>query len=304
MTRIRKILWSVALVFVVGAAFVFAVSWSVSEEFIHPEYKPSPRGGLDKYPLPVEEVTFASRDGLKLAGWFVSGSNGAAILLAHGRGTNRVWMLPHADYLHRAGFSVLLLNFRYHGESEGEAETLGAREQGDVAAAVEYLQTRPEVDPERIGVLGGSLGATSAILAAAEMPAIKGVVAQIPFTSINGILCHTFEWFTPWPCFPFAPVTKAIVEFRAGVDLDGVAPIEAIGKISPRPVFLIDEGRDDMFPRDSVEDLYAAAGEPKEFWMVPEAAHGKAWDTEPEEYKRRVLAFWRKTFGMDESSPD
>ncbi len=209
-------------------------------------------------------------------------------------------MLPHADYLYRAGFSVLLFDFRYRGESEGDAQTLGAKESWDIQSAVDYLKTRPDVDPERIGVHGSSLGAASAILAAAEKPEIKGVVAQIPFTSINGILCHSFKEKFGLPCFPFAHVTVWITELRLGVDFDKVAPVEVVGKISPRPILLIDEGLDALFPCNSVETLYEAAGDPRMFWSVPDAKHGKARETAPEEYERRVLAFWRETLGISE----
>ena len=165
---------------------------------------------------------------------------------------------------------------------------------------VDYLKTRPDVDPERIGVQGNSLGAASAILAAAKKPEITGVVAHIPFTSINDILCHSFknELGFGLPCFPFAHVTKWTAELRLRVDLDKIAPVEVIGRISPRPVFLIDEGMDTVFPSNSVETLYVAAGDPKTFWTVPDATHGKGWETAPEEYERRVLVFWRQTFGI------
>ena len=79
----------------------------------------------------------------------------------------------------------MLFDFRYRGESEGDAQTLGVKESWDIQSAVDYLKERPDVDAERIGVQGGSLGAASAILAAAEKSEIKGVVAQIPFASIN-----------------------------------------------------------------------------------------------------------------------
>ena len=287
--------------FLLGTAFVtitiFAVGWYASEEVIHPPEDPSPYSP-EQYNLPLEKVHFQSRDGLRLAGWFVAGTNGATVVLAHGRGGYKDWMLPHADYLYRAGFSVLLFDFRYRGESEGDAQTLGAKESRDIQSAVDYLKTRPDVDPGLIGVQGNSLGAASAILAAVETTEIQGAVAEIPFTSINDILCHSFKHEFGLPCFPFAWVTKWISESRLGIDFDKVAPVETINKISPRPVFLIDEGLDKLFPCDSVEVLYKAGGDPKMFWSVPEATHGKAWETNPEEYERRVLAFWRQTFRL------
>jgi fermentation-respiration switch protein FrsA (DUF1100 family) len=207
-------------------------------------------------------------------------------------------MLPHADYLYRDGFSVLMFDFRYRGESEGDEQTLGAKEPWDIEAAVNYLKKRPDVDPRRIGVQGDSLGAAAAILAAAETLEIKGVIADIPFKSLSSVIDHSFTHLVGLPSFPFAPVSKFICELRLWVDLDDVAPIKVIGEISPRPVFLIDNLKDDLFPSDSVERLYAAAREPKQLWQIPGAPHGKGWETAPEEYERRVLTFWRETFGI------
>ena len=289
-----------AAAIVVGVVVALAaVGWYASEQVIHPPPDPPKPAPFD---LPLETVHFQSRDGLRLAGWFIPGTNGATVVLAHGMGGYKDWMLPHADYLHKAGFSSLLFDFRYRGESEGDAQTLGAKESWDIQSAVDYLKTRPDVDPERIGIQGNSLGAASAILAAAEKPEIKGVVAQIPFTGTKYILCHFFKNEFGLPCFPFAHVTKWTTELRLGVDLDKIAPVEVIGRISPRPVFLIDEGMDTVFPCNSVETLYVAARDPKMFWMVPDATHGQAMEKAPEEYQKRVLAFWRDTLGIVQTS--
>ena len=298
MTRWRKVYLAAAIVIGLGVVLVAAVGWYASDKAIHPKPEPSPYRPEDYANLPLEDVHFQSRDGLKLVGWFVPGKSSATIVLAHGRGGYKDWRLPDADYLYRAGFSVLLFDFRYSGESEGDAETLGAKESWDIQSAVDYLMTRRDVDPERIGVQGGSMGAAAAILAAAERPEIKGVVAWIPFTSASHVLCHFFEYEFGMPCFPFAHVTKWFSELRVGVDLDRIAPVEVIGQISPRPVLLIDDGLDAVFPCNSVELLYDAAKAPRDFWSVADASHGEAWKKDPEEYERRVVAFWRQTFGM------
>lgn len=298
----RKVYWAAAGVCVAAAIVVLAGGWIGCERGLRQNQM------ADKYTLshfdlpPPEAVSFQTRDGLRLAGWFLPGSNGATVVLVHGRGGSRTRMLPHADYLHRGGFSVLLFDLRYQGESEGEEATLGAKEVWDVKAAVRYVATRPDVDPERIAVQGGSLGAVSAILAAAETPEIKGVVAEIPFTDLRAAIAHAFEHpreGVGLPSFPFEPISTFFCEARLGVDLDAVAPLSVIGMISPRPIFLIDDLEDDLFPSDSVELLYQAAREPKELWPIP-ARHGQGWETTPEEYERRVLAFWRRTFGIVE----
>jgi fermentation-respiration switch protein FrsA (DUF1100 family) len=288
--------WVGAAILLIGAAGVLSVAWYACEILTHPKLEASPYRPSD-YNLELEKVRFKSLDGLPLTGWFVRGANGATIILAHGMGSDWKKFLPHADYLHNAGYSVFMFDFRYRGEHEGKEFTGGAREYWDIIGAVNYLKTRPDVDMTRIGVLGGSAGAASAIIAAAETAEIKGVIAQIPFTSVGRILNHTFPKLTGLPSFPFAPITRVLCELRFGVDLRETSPIKVVEKISPRPIFFVDEGRDHLFPCDSVEDLYNAARDPKEFWMVPEAEHGRAREARPEEYRRRVLAFWQKVFG-------
>ena len=83
---------------------VGAIGWVGCERGIHPERDPQVYH-LSRFNLPgLEKVHFKSRDGLRLAGWFVRGTNGATIVLAHGRGGDKTWRLPHAEFLHRDGF--------------------------------------------------------------------------------------------------------------------------------------------------------------------------------------------------------
>ena len=287
---------------VVAAAVVIVatISWIGCELGIHPEREPEAYT-FSQFNLPLpEEIHFKSRDGLRLTGSFFPGTNGATIILTHGRGGNRTWMLPHANYLHGDGFSILTFDFRHHGESEGDESTFGAKESWDIEGAILHLKKRPDVDSERIGVQGISLGASSAILAAAEVSEIKGVVAEIPFKSLSSVIDHSFGRLVGLPSFPFATGSKLICELRLDIDIEDVAPVKVISKISPRSVFLIDPLEDNLFPADSVEVLYEAAREPKLLWQIPGAPHGRSggWETTPVEYERRVLAFWRQTFGI------
>jgi hypothetical protein len=136
----------------IAASVVLAIGWYASEQVIHP---PEDEGAVSPA-VSTESVTFTSRDGIKLAGWFVRGTNGSTVILAHGRGTDHRPMLADAELLSANGFSVLLFDFRYRGESEGDAQTLGAKETWDVESAVDYLKTRSDVDASRIGVHGNS----------------------------------------------------------------------------------------------------------------------------------------------------
>ena len=277
---------------------VLAVAWIASGTIIHPPADKSPYN-LSHYEIAgLEEVEFIAQDGVTLRGWFVPGSNGATVVLCHGRGGNREWMLPEAEYLHRAGFSVLLFDFRHRGMSEGNQQTLGAKEAWDIQAAVKYLGGRKDVDGARIGVQGNSMGAVAAILAAAETPGIRGVVGEIPFSSAHAVMNHTYPKLVGLPSFPFAPVTWWLVEMRTGVDYDALNPAGVVNQIKGRPLFLIDNLQDEVFPPNSVELIYEAVEEPKQLWQI-DCLHGAGRESQPEEYERRVVKFWRETLGID-----
>ena len=108
-----------------------------------------------------EEVSFPTQDGLQLAGWFIPPANdmdGATIIYVHGLGSNRGDLLEQAALLSNQGFGALLFDLRNHGKSQGEITTLGYMESKDVRAAVDYLLSRSDVNPHRIGLVGISMG--------------------------------------------------------------------------------------------------------------------------------------------------
>jgi dipeptidyl aminopeptidase/acylaminoacyl peptidase len=118
-----------------------------------------------------ESVTFPARDGLQIVGWYIPSQNGAAVTLAHSFSSHRAMTLPVAAMLAEAGYGVLMFDLRAHGESEGDLFTLW-QAGDDVLGAVDYLQGRPEVDSNRIGVWGFSAGAVASVHAAAQSDAI------------------------------------------------------------------------------------------------------------------------------------
>ncbi|WP_447969880.1 alpha/beta hydrolase [Nitrospira sp. M1] len=293
----RLSIWIGVVILILATGATVGGSWLGCDQGIHPVRVP------DKYllsefalPSPVH-IRFPSQDGLQLAGWFFTGNSRATIVLVHGRRGSRAWMLPDAAYLHKAGYSVFLVDLRYRGDSEGEHSTFGAMETKDVEAAIAYLTTRSDVDPERIGVQGTSLGGVTAILAAANTPAVKGVVAESPFKDLHSAIDYAFQHEkegVSLPKFPFLTISKQICQARLGVDFEEINPASVIASISPRPVFLIDTTLDDLIPPGSVDRLYEAARNPKTLWKV-KAQHGKGWETSPDEYEHRVVAFWKHT---------
>jgi fermentation-respiration switch protein FrsA (DUF1100 family) len=180
---------------------------------------------------------------------------------------------------------------RNRGRSGGGATTLGALEAIDLISAVDYLMTRDDIDKDRLGALGVSLGGATTLLAAASDTRIKAVVDDSGFSDAPGVIATSFEHFIGLPAFPFAPLTVAISEFRAGVSLRQLRPVDVVGRISPRPLFIIHCMADRVVPAEHSKRIFEAAKEPKQAWWIPTGGHIDGHVVAPQEYERRVIEF-------------
>ena len=130
--------------------------------------------------LAVEDLTFPGPDGA-LSGWLVRGRPGApAVVLVHGFKSSREEMVGYARFLNAGGYGVLLFDTHGCGRSDGATIGLGATEPRDISAAVAAVATR--TGAAKVAVLGISLGAGAAILAAAGDRAIGAVIADSAWT--------------------------------------------------------------------------------------------------------------------------
>jgi uncharacterized protein len=248
---------------------------------------------LPQTSLDFREATFPSRDGLTLFGRFTPGRNHATIILLHGLGGTGADMLLHAELLVQAGYGVFLMDLRAHGSSDGGLSTYGLREADDVAGAVDYLLTRVDVNGQKIGALGISLGAQAALRGALKSEHIRALVLEglNPSTlSDHGGRPNSLQ---RWLNYPVNWLYYHVYEFMLGGRDTGV--LEIIGKIAPRPIFFIASGpRDIYFSRL----FYTAANEPKELWELPGGRHGAAILQGAQEYQARVLAFFGKALDV------
>ena len=273
------------------------IAWIISQGILHPPRKEEDHG-LDDFDLPAEDVAFPSRDGTPLAGWFIPSPDGGpspGIVLSHGWSRSRAELLPHANFLHRAGFAVLAFDYRHRGESGGDAITMALREPDDLRGALDALSARPEVDAERVGVLGMSMGSVIAILVAAGDERVRALLAECPYSSQDAIMTRSLRHYYHLPSFPVAPLAKWIIERRLGEPLDVTEAVDAVREISPRPLFFIAAENDAVIGSEETERVFEAAGEPKRFWLIPGAEHACGWQAAPEEYERRVVAFFQET---------
>jgi len=244
--------------------------------------------------MPYEDVTITDSDGLKLVGWFVPSQNGAVIIMQHGYKSTRQELLEEAQMMHKHGYGILLSTVRAHDYSEGETITFGMKEVNDMEAWYQYLISRPDVDKNKIGELGNSFGGMLVIQHTAQNKNIKAVVADSAFSSLNDTVSKSVTYFTNLPAFPFAPLIVFWAERETGFKLEDIDTKKWIVQISPRPVFLMQGGRDIIISTDSGQKLYDAAGEPKELWYDPALGHVAFDDERAVEFERRVSQFFDK----------
>ena len=289
---------SVALLLGLTVALL-AIGWVGSERAIHPEL-PDDIPSRAAFDLPLQDVSFLARDGTRIAGWFVpaavASTRGApTIVLMHGYGSVREETLPHAEYLHEAGYNALLFDFRASGESDGDAVTIGGFEQEDALGALDYLEARGDIDTTRVGFQGISMGAAVAIMAAIGDDRVAGVVAESPFKDVPAEIAASFEERIGLPAFPFAPITVWITEQRVGIEAEDIAPIRVVAGLE-RPLLIIENELDTSIAPGSARAVFEAAAEPKEHWLALGSTHGDGHEADPSAYEREVLSFWAEVF--------
>jgi uncharacterized protein len=290
----RIALWCVAGLVLLSLLSLGVIGWIGSERALHPGYGRY-KWSLNTFPdLHPEQIQVRSVDNIVLDGRFFRGDRPSLIILASGYGDTQDQMLQIAEFLHQAGFSVLTYNSRARIPSGGKYVTLGALEQKDVISVVDYAARRSDVDASRIGILGISMGGASAILAAAKDQRIRAVVDDSGFSDAPRVIAASFEHFIHLPAFPFAPITVAIADLRAGINANQVRPVDVIGQISPRPLLIIHEQGDAVVPPDNSMRNFAAAREPKQIWWVPGSSHAQAQTIAKSDYQAHVTTFFEK----------
>jgi dienelactone hydrolase len=233
---------------------------------------------------PYEDVEFKTSDGLLLKGWYVKSRNGAAVISFPGRGSSQ----KRAKFLARHGYGVLLFDRRGEGESEGDPNGFGWQGERDIHAAVAYLQGRPDVDPERIGGIGLSVGGEMMIEAAAESSALRAIVSEGGSSrSVRDELAN--------PGGAWQELIGTGVATAATALFSDNLPPRSLKSLAPQisgAVFFVYGERGQPAERPANRAFYAAAHEPKEIWEVPGSGHIGGTEAQPQEYERRITAFF------------
>ena len=239
----------------------------------------------------VRDVGFVTADHLNLKAWYVPPRGHAGtVILVHGGFSNRSSMLPEATALVRRGLGVLLYDSRASGASDGTLMSWGDREQLDLRAAVDWLSVQPEtLAGSKLGAQGHSIGASTVAMVAAHDPRLKAVLLNAVWTTLADELTYKSGH---WHRLGGWLATRTLR--AAGVEVEHVRPVAVVGAIAPRPLLMIGGDADLDTPPAIFQQVFAAAGQPKELVFIAGAGHGGYARQGGEAYLRRVADFFAK----------
>ncbi|MCP4138936.1 MAG: alpha/beta fold hydrolase [Chloroflexi bacterium] len=278
---IRFGLFSFLVLFSLGLGIF---SYNLAMDYVHPRRLIPPSGEeLVAAGIEYRDVEIISHDGLRLSGWYTPPENGVVILVAHGHADVRP--LDFYKLFAEQGYGVLAWDFRAHGQSEGDRVTLGYLESRDVESALDFALAQPNV--EHIGAWGGSIGGVSVLLAAARREEIEAVIIDSAFPTLEDELDDQIP-------FLMRGLIRFFAEKETGMKVSFVRPVDVIGEISPRPVFIIQGMGDTRIPENSAQRLYDAAGEPRWLWTEEEPVHMNMFSYYRMRYTKRTSKFFRE----------
>ena len=217
--------------------------------------------------LKAEEVRIATANARQLHAWLIRAPQQeqerdrpqAAVVVVHGWGGNAAMMLPLARPLHEAGFAALFIDTRCHGASDDDRFTSLPRFAEDAEHAFAWLAAQPGIDPQRIALLGHSVGAGAVLFAASRTPQVAAVVSVAAFSHPVAMMRRLLAAKR----LPERPLGRYILDYvqkTIGHRFDDIAPLTTIARIR-RPVLLVHGEDDEVVPIVEARQIYAARGD-------------------------------------------
>ena len=243
--------------------------------------------------LPCEDVRLKTKDGFNLSCWLLKACPPAkgTVIILHGVSESKIAGLPMAQQLHSRGYNVFLYDSRRHGESGGAFCTLGYHEKHDAVIVIDHLLNRKDLQVGKIGCFGWSMGAVVSLLVASIDKRVAAVVAESGFATLRTVFDDYQKRMIKLPWHYLRNIVIKRSEFLAKFKANDVAPVEAVKNIHV-PIFLLHGTEDNLIKHDYSQQVFAAANEPKQLWLIEGAKHHDMMEVGGAEYTTRICEFF------------
>jgi fermentation-respiration switch protein FrsA (DUF1100 family) len=279
----KKIVTSiVARIIIYPLAIVVLFSLYILILYIFPKKTVSPFTPK-QWAMEYQDVAFTTRDGFKLAGWFIPNKkSNKVIIVCHGYPTDKGDVFGVTEFFAR-GYNVLYFDFRAMGKSQGRISTSGWREREDFLAAIKFVKTKGFSD---IGAFGFSMGA--AVIFLANSPDIKCIVSDSSYARLETAIKVIFKNYGLLQD-PLVKMVNLWTRLFLRFDLNGVAPINYISGMKI-PILLIHCQTDTHIPVSEALEL-RKANPRSDLLLIPEGDHGES--VYSNDYEPRILRFFK-----------
>jgi pimeloyl-ACP methyl ester carboxylesterase len=241
-------------------------------------------------------LSFTDHMGGEHEGWLLLGLRGApAIILCHGYDSNRSDLLSIGTILRDNHFNVYLFNFRGPKARESVSD-LGPRQASDLLAAIDVVTRQPDVNPNRVGVFGTSVGGYAALAAAESNPKVRALVVDSTYTSPESMFDSQIEHLLGGSSGIFHFITDA--EFRLVAHGGSSYSVQAdLPKLADVPKLFV-SGHDNPTLAAMTEQLYTEAPQPKQLLVMEHSGANLAAESEKSEFQDQILTFYLKNLSL------
>ncbi|MBY0758649.1 alpha/beta hydrolase [Sellimonas caecigallum] len=240
------------------------------------------------------EDIFEKADGglLLHATWFPQNDKKKVVICFHGYTSQGMSdFIGLSDYYMRNGYSMLLVDERAHGESEGEYVGFGCKDRYDGMKWIDWV-IRICGEDCRILLHGISMGgATVSMMSGLSLPGqVKGIISDCAFTSAKHVFTHVLHTMYHLPAFPMIPAADLINKKRAGYGLDECNAAREVRKAKV-PILFIHGEKDTFVPCRMCYELYENCASRKMRLIVKGAAHAESYYKDTKAYEKAMDLF-------------
>lgn len=288
-------MYIVSLIIILILAY-FIAAYVSAYQTVHLNRQPVPRNPRD-YGMEYENIQLAPADGITIRGWLIPGTGKKTVIMTHVGGLTKygstvsyrhpfklynkeIEFLKTARHLHERGYSVVMFDFRNHGESDASPNNgvagVGLWEYQDVVAALDFIGSRQELKDTDVGFVSFCMGANSTIIALSKQPEkFKKVKCLMLIQPISmGVFVQTYsrKLMTPFIASLMLPMIRVFVKLLSGHDLSELSPKEYAKDIKI-PVLFVQARHDPWTDLNDIKGFYESAPAQKEFYWLEDTTH-------------------------------